>query len=292
MNKTDIIYHEVKPRIGCPDGLAAAWVCKRKYPDAILIGRCHAGETRSLPNFVSGDLVIIVDFSFPEKFFLSLSERGIKFQLIDHHKTAKDNLQRLLEGGDLYNSVCRTKECFVEIDTSECGATLAWEIFNDEPVPEFLKHIKDRDLWNFQLERTSELHEAMRTIGRSFLLFDTLYADNNGEFLNGLKRVGEKLLKPRRELIASIADRCEFNTVAGYKNIPFVKVTEEEEKYVSDICEMLYKKYPEALFSACLCSTSWSLRSNKHGNNTDVGSIAKKHGGGGHRNAEGFPLSQ
>ncbi len=289
--KTYIIYHEVKPGIGCPDGLAAAWVCKKKYPDAILVGRCHSGEDRLLPKFRSGDVVLIVDFSFDEEYLLSLYEKNVEFQVIDHHQSANKDLIRFLEGGDLADVIARKNGSYVEVDLSECAATLAWELLmDDEPMPEFLKHIRDRDLWNFHLEGTHELHEAMGTIGRTFLLFDALATDYDGQLLAGLKRVGRKLLQLRRETVANIAEKAALATVAGFKEIPLVWLDEEEEEYVSDVCEVLYKKYTEAPFSACVTATSYSLRSDKYGNNTDVGAISLVNGGGGHRNAAGFPV--
>ena len=55
----------------------------------------------------------------------------------------------------------------------------------------------------------------------------------------------------------------------------------------------LYRQYPDALFSACFSTSNqtWSLRSDKHGNNTDVGAIASYFGGGGHHNSAGFSLN-
>jgi hypothetical protein len=35
---TTIIYHNIKVDLPCPDGLAAAWVAAKVYPDANLIG--------------------------------------------------------------------------------------------------------------------------------------------------------------------------------------------------------------------------------------------------------------
>ena len=77
----------------------------------------------------------------------------------------------------------------------------------------------------------------------------------------------------------------------GYFNIPIVELAQDgsEDLLTSDICSYLYKSIPEAPFVACITSDgSWSLRSDKNGNNTDVGAIAQAKGGGGHRNAAGF----
>jgi hypothetical protein len=45
--KTAIVYHQVKPGIDCADGITSAWVAKRKYAEADLIGASYGG---ALPN--------------------------------------------------------------------------------------------------------------------------------------------------------------------------------------------------------------------------------------------------
>lgn len=61
------------------------------------------------------------------------------------------------------------------------------------------------------------------------------------------------------------------------------------ESYLSELGNELSKKYPELDFIAIVNSGSISYRTNKE--NVDVGSIAKKLGGGGHRKAAGSPIS-
>lgn len=83
------LYHQIKPKVPCPDGIAAAWVVQKKYPKAQLIGCIHQDEP---PQVNDGDLLIIVDFSFPIDVIKSWESRNCKIILIDHHKTLLDRL--------------------------------------------------------------------------------------------------------------------------------------------------------------------------------------------------------
>lgn len=148
---TVIVYHQIKPGIDCPDGIAAAWVAKRKWPDAQLFGACYNG---GLPDVEGIERFVVVDFSFPLDTLNGWRSLGIEVMVIDHHKTAMDDLGKF-EGA--------------VFDMGESGATLTWKtLFPDEPCPAWLEYVKDRDLWNFALPDSEEIHEAVAFMGRTF----------------------------------------------------------------------------------------------------------------------------
>jgi oligoribonuclease NrnB/cAMP/cGMP phosphodiesterase (DHH superfamily) len=160
-------------------------------------------------------------------------------------------------------------------------------------MPTFLKYIKDRDLWEHKLPYTHEVYAAFGTLGRTFALYDILEDKSEDELIELLVPVGKRVLDDRKKIVDYIASRFEHKTVAGYKNIPVVTIKPGEEVYISDVCESLYLQFPDAPFSACvLDGTKYSLRSNKNGNNTNVASIAKQFGGGGHTNSAGFTVKE
>lgn len=288
---TQIIYHQIKPGFDCPDGIAAAWVAKKFYPEADLKGWTYQSD--SLPSVSAGDNLVVVDFSFSAEAIEQWIRDGVKVEIIDHHKTAEEALNRFYveDFQDALNAEAHD-EWNVVFDMKECGATLAWKyFFCDKPMPVFLEYVRDRDLWWFELEGTEEVHEATAKIGRTFDLFDKLAEMNREQLLACLKPIGEVLLKPKRRAIASAVSRMQWGEVAGYPTIAHVVLKSDgsEDRLTSDICSKLYKAFPESPFVACLTSDgSWSLRSNAKGNNTDVGAIAASLGGGGHHNAAGF----
>lgn len=274
---TLIIYHQVKQGINCPDGIAAAWVASKALSKADLLGCVYGEEPPDISKYTH---IVIVDFSFSKAVLEGWSKRR-SITVIDHHKTAWENFQ------DLSNQIYR------KFDMNECGATLTWQFFfPNQPMPVFLEYIRDRDLWNHELEFTEEVHEASASIGRTFEFFNLIAAMDKNALLDYLVPIGTEKLKPKREAIALAVSRLEFGVVAGFDNIPFVRVRTNEERLISDICSAMYKKLPDPYFVACVTEYGkWSLRSNKHGNDTDVGVIAKRFGGGGHKNAAGFEKS-
>jgi oligoribonuclease NrnB/cAMP/cGMP phosphodiesterase (DHH superfamily) len=277
-----IFYHHVKKDVPCPDGIVSAWVAQKYYDDAQLFGCIYQMPKEDLPPVEQGDRLIIVDFSFPQQIIKEWLNKASEIIVLDHHKTAMEN--RLGIGGKLVE----------KFDMTKCGAILTWEyFFPDKPIPPFLWHIQDRDLWQFKLPMTNKVHAVMGRIGRTFQMLD-LYEGLNyeREFLVLMEQLGGKLLKEKEEKIAKILERKKCGEVAGYPSIFHLKLASEEEPLTSDLCSALYKQHPESLFVACLMSDhlTWSLRSDRNGSNTDVSQIAKQFGGGGHRNAAGFKL--
>jgi len=314
-----ILYHQVKPGVDCPDGIAAAWVAAKAYPDAQIIGVSYQEDPPITPE--SGDIVIIVDFSYPADVINGWRDRGVQTILIDHHKTA----QQMLQGLPVSPLIRQ------HFDMDECGATLAWKtFFPAEPMPAFLQYVRSRDLWldcdlfAYPIPDTLIVHEAMsglRWVMKKhaqdlsahshkyiFAAFDDLAELGQSALLTWADRCASSKLKAKREKCLAIASLHEWKTLnapdvekelldcddwsGDYSyNIPVVELTKDgtEDRYTSDVCMVLYRKFPNAPFVACITSDgSWSLRSDRDGTNADVGAIAKALGGGGHRNAAGF----
>lgn len=292
-----ILYHQIKKGTDCPDGLAAAWVAHRAYfattVSTEVIGVSYGDEP---PLVEKGDMVVIVDFSYPPEILQEMKDRGALVLLFDHHKTALDTISNFEN---------------VVLDMSESGATLVWKEHFSQPVPEFLRYIKDRDLWEWKLPHSKEINEAIATVRYDirkavrveeaareliFAWFDRLATMPEAQLIAYLLPIGEPIIRQKMERVEAIAARFEWDllimpkTESKYK-IPVVKLAEDgsEDRLTSDICSVLYKRFPYAPFVACINSLGdWSLRSDKDGNNTDVAAIAQLFGGGGHRNAAGF----
>jgi oligoribonuclease NrnB/cAMP/cGMP phosphodiesterase (DHH superfamily) len=307
-----IFYHQVKPGVDCPDGIASAWAAYRalqlwnKGRRIEVIGCCYQGE---IPVVNPGDDIYIVDLSFPRA-VLEEWEKICSLQVIDHHKTALADLEGFSAA---------------IFDMNECGATLTYKTLNETPtVPVFLEYVRDRDLWKHELPATHEIHEAISSIKAKiksavqdedvaraliFQFFDELAEMDRGEFIAYLEPIGAGLLEEKRKKVDAIASRFQWETFkvpyhfvmedgisteGGHDkySVPVVYLAEDggEDRYVSDVCQVLYKAHPKSPFVACKTSDgSWSLRSDQ-GNPTaaDVSAIAKRFGGGGHKHAAGF----
>ncbi|MFO0055636.1 MAG: hypothetical protein ACOVOV_16455 [Dolichospermum sp.] len=275
--KTTIIYHNIKSNFPCPDGLAAAWVAAKVYPDAELIGWQYQEE--SIPEIEANSRVVIVDFSFPKNVLQRWSDAGCEVIVIDHHKSAQAMLEGFAGG-------------ILKFDMAKCGAVLVWDyFFPNQSIPVFLQYVQDQDLWEWKLPHSEAVREAFAKLWRSFELFDQLEPMSQQEFLDFMLPIGQPRLDEKRRKVEAIAQRHAWQELAGHK-VPVVALVEGEERYRSDICAWLYKNYPDAPFSATYRIEEdvehWDLRSDKDGGNFDVSEIAIEFGGGGHRNASGF----
>lgn len=285
MHKTLIIYHEIKEDVPCPDGIAAAWVASKAFPNADIKGVNYGNRDKL--DVSDYQELIIVDFSFPASTIKEWETKGKKILLIDHHKTALNDLEHLI---DHFDSQSNRRIIF---DMEECGATLTWKtLFTTRPMPPFLKYVKDRDIWLHKLPYTHEIHAAISAIGRSFALFDVLELMTEQALAKYLVPLGRRELQMKQERIHRLAATKVYWDIIGGYEVPIVALTEEEAYLTSDLCNYLCKKYPNAPFSAALIdSRKISMRSDKDGLNMDVSAIAKKFGGGGHHNAASYILN-
>lgn len=260
------IYHG-----NCADGFGAAWVFKN-FADREF--DFHAGVYQDAPPDVDGRDVYLVDFSYKLPVVEQLRECASRLVLIDHHKTAIDDLRPLIDSGAI--------EALVDLRSS--GAMLAWQWFNGNMTapPMLLRHIEDRDLWRFALEGTREIQACVFSHPYDFAVWDRLMAADPQSLRAEGAAIERKHFKDIREFIAAAKREMK---IAGYQ----VPVLNAPYFWSSDAGHIMADGYP---FAACYWDTPsgrvFSLRSTDAG--LDVSEIAKQYGGGGHRNAAGFRI--
>lgn len=132
MKDSTVIYHA-----DCPDGFGAAyaaWLVLRDRADYL---PCQHGEP---PPAVAGRDVYILDFAFGPEVLEQMRQEARSITLLDHHRTAHDQL-RCLACGPGFRLL---------FDMDKSGARLAWEHFHPgQPVPDLVARIEDRDLWRW-----------------------------------------------------------------------------------------------------------------------------------------------
>ena len=252
-----VLYHK-----NCDDGFGAAWVAwKALGNQANYIPVQHGAPPPEIPD---GSIVTIADFAYPRDVLLELNQRMESLWVLDHHKTAAQDLAGL---------------DFTTFDMQKSGAMLAWSYwFPDKPAPQLVEYIQDKDLWLFGLPNSSEVAAALRSYPRDFTLWDTLSVDN-------LAKDGIAI---RRAINIQVSDHVDFaalRNLGGYM-VPVVNAT----CYTSEIGNHLNLLYPDSPFAACYFDRAdgnrqWSLRSRGE---FDVSEVAQRFGGGGHRNAAGY----
>lgn len=257
------IYHG-----NCADGFGAAWVVRKALGDIDF----HPGAYGDAPPDVSGRDVVMVDFSYKRPVLLEIAERANSVLIIDHHKTAAEDLV------DLPANVT------AKFDMSRSGAMLTWEhFFPGEQPPKLLLHIEDRDLWRFSLKNTRQIQANVFSFPYDFAVWDRLMAEST----DALAVEGEAIERKHFKDIAELLSVTTREMVIGGHRVPVANLP---YTFSSDAGHELAKGRP---FAACYWDTPtgrvFSLRSSSDG--VDVSAVAKQYGGGGHRNASGFKVS-
>lgn len=261
--KTKILYHA-----NCQDGFAAAYCAWTILGwDAEYIPVQYQEPP---PLIEDGDLIYIVDFSYPREMLLDMRVIASEIVVLDHHKTAQENLLGLN---------------FAFFDMKKSGAMLAWEHWHPhEYIPALIRYVQDRDLWKHELLYTHEIYVALREYPQDFLVWHELTRLEDSIFIEKLYGEGVPILAVHNKEIQEKATQFHWETIAGYR-VPVV----EAYRYYSDIANLLCKQHPDAPFAACTRiqngKKKYDLRSL---GNFDVSAVAKTMGGGGHKNASGY----
>jgi oligoribonuclease NrnB/cAMP/cGMP phosphodiesterase (DHH superfamily) len=269
--RTWIFFHA-----NCLDGFGAAFAAWKKFGYGGATYRACSYDEGEDPFDMceTGDEVFVLDFSFKRDVLLRQKER-LKVTVIDHHKTAEEDLRDL---------------DFCIFDMTQSGAVLAWKHFHpDTKVPKLLRHIQDRDLWKFEMFETKEITTALRSLSWAFDVWEKHMHDTSG-----LSELGTVQCAVVGEEVRSIAQRSGWLSVKGHR-VPAAN----SPIHQSEIGHALLTEFPEAPFAVVYFdfekadgdSRQWvrtySLRAES---GFDVGEIAKAFGGGGHRNAAGFTV--
>jgi len=257
------IYHG-----NCADGFGAAWVVRKALGDI----EFHAGKYNSPPPDVTGKDVVMVDFSYKRPVLLAMAEQANSILIIDHHKTAIEDLV------DLPANVT------TQFALDHSGAMLTWHhFFPEQEPPTLLRHIEDRDLWRFALPGTRQIQASVFSFPYNFAVWDALMTARMDALGVEGQAIERKHFKDIRELLVETTREM---VICGHRvpvaNLPYTMS--------SDAGAELAKGRP---FAACYFDTPggrvFSLRSSNEGE--DVSEVAKQYGGGGHRNAAGFRVS-
>lgn len=273
MTRPLVIYHG-----NCADGFSAAWCFWRKYGTG---ADYVAGVYQQDPPEVRGRDVFLVDFSYKRTVVQDMLSQARSVTLIDHHKTAIDDLIQLTsdigQGHGPLGWFC---------DLNRSGATLAWDyLFPGEDRPLLLGHVEDRDLWRFKLPGTREIQAFVFSHEYSFDLWDKLMSADQVELLK-MTAAGAAIERKHHKDVAELVAVCKRRMVIGAYDVPVASLP---YTLVSDAAHLMAQGEP---FAACYWDTAegrvFGLRATDQG--VDVSEVAKLYGGGGHAKAAGFKV--
>lgn len=283
----------------CDDGFGAAWAIWKRWGDDVQYIPGTYGKP--LPD-VTGKHVLFVDFSAKREEIEKIAAVAKSIVILDHHKTAEADLLPFTMGprmdGDPRRFTPEELSGIVQgqidrqippilawFDQQYSGAHLAWMFAHDMLPPEMLLLIEDRDLWRFAHgDKTRQFSAALRTYPMNFATWDWISTN-----VASLIFDGKAVLRAHDVNIEKFILDAYSHMIGGFM-VPVVNVPYH---YASDTAHALLQKFPDAPFTACWFKRGdgmiqWSLRSED--SRVDVSEIAKRFGGGGHRNAAGFQL--
>lgn len=283
MNLPLVIHHD-----NCADGFAAAWVVWKHFGGNVEL---HPGKYGEAPPDVTGREVYIVDFSYPSDVIKEMSKTAAHITIIDHHKTAQADLCGVdWVAHGVANPECCAVDVFFDMERSGCALTWIW--FNDdrnEPVPQLLLHIEDRDLWKFELEYTREIQSALYSYPFDMKVWDDIITGSIEMFGVGeLVAEGRAIQRKHMKDVEAAVKTARTMYIGGF----LVPVVNCSPVYASDVGHVIGEGHP---FAATYFDNGYerqfSLRSLPEAmGGIDVSAIAKQYGGGGHKHAAGFKV--
>lgn len=283
-----IIYHA-----GCWDGFCAAWLMHLRFPNAEFYP-ANYGDPEPHHAKVAGRDVYILDFSYPRETLVRLYELSNSLIVLDHHKTAKDELEGL-------------PYCVFEADKS--GARMTHEYIDRAidgrrsglgSLPHWLVlYTEDRDLWRWELTDSREVNAWLRSHPLDFLLWDSFaMISQHTAAWEMIVAEGAAILRAEQQIVDSKVQQSVTVTVESPEGSDFelwfdTWQVANATTLVSETAGALARISPVGCtwFEMPDGSRVYSLRSER-GSPANVSEIAKAFGGGGHRHAAGFRWSR
>jgi len=279
------------------DGHCSGAIVKYKYPDAELFG-INYGQPFPYDKISKEDTIIMVDFSlqpFSEmvKLWKFVEESG-HLVWIDHHVSSLKDANKTIVGNDNnFESVCNGKR-----QNGKAGCELTWEyFFSNEKMPFAVSLLGRYDVWDLQEMvlpfqfgfRLNETWPTNQELWQKFFKEDWDEGSNDDLVMDTFRN-GELILKYQKQENEKYSKSCAFEVkFEGYNAICINKLLTN-----SQLFESVYD--PEGhdiMISFGLRSNGiWTMSFYTTKDDVDCSSIAKKFGGGGHKQAAGCNFKQ
>ena len=257
-----IVYHG-----DCPDGFCAAFVASKCYP-----GAQHIPATYGKPiddAVIQNRDVLVVDFSWKKAETQRIASLARYIRILDHHKTAEAELAGLP---------------YAYFDMNRSGAQLAWDhcFPAKQPRPWYVDYVADRDLWRWQLPESKTVSAYLMALPHTieaWAALDSISVET--AIANG---------RGARAQVEHYVDKVTAQAYSGRWNGHTVAIVNAPYPNISDVANQLCERGAQiglGWFMRGDMQIQFSLRSI---GDLDVSTLAKEHGGGGHKNASGFQI--
>lgn len=268
--RTWVLYHGE-----CLDGFGAAWAAWKALGSTAHYLPVQHGEP--MPKLPAGLMLYILDFCYPPEVLCLTAARARAIVVLDHHVSAQAACMAFMAKAE------RPPENLeLHFDPAHSGCGLAWKYFHaDEPLPQLLAHIEDRDLWRHQLSGTREITLAL------YPRLPLAFAEVECQELSDLRAEGTLLLRHQERIVQGLLKASHPLTLLGISGLAVNAPTQ----FASEVGEVLARKSGTfgLVYHFHGGRDRWECSLRSQGD-FDVAAIATRLGGGGHRNAAGFKL--
>lgn len=282
----------------CADGFGAAWAAWMRWGNSVEYIPVSYGQQ---PPEVLGKHVLIGDFSYKRNALDTMLQGAASIIILDHHKTAEADLAPFAVdlngqtlGTDMIPGMLRDlaelsrPPCIASFDMDRSGAVMTWQFCHPgADVPQLLRLIEDRDLWRFNHSDTKPFALWLRSFDFNFDYWELVAQQlDNASSSARIMAEAHALQRFFDNKVAEIGRLARRGLIDGHE----VPLCNCPPMFASEVGHWLLEENPFAPFVACYSdqgkSRGYSLRSQD--GRMDVSEIARKFGGGGHRNAAGF----
>jgi len=268
------------------DGRMSAAIIKQHYPDAEMIEMSYGfDEDEFIEVYIEQetlyetmyDKIYVVDFSFNEHIMGHLKKLCKEFIWVDHHKSAMEKLSEVWNDTSIKG--------LRRMDKSGCGLT--WEYFHPNlDAPLSVNLVEDFDIWKFKYgEDTKVFAEAVQYWG-----VDDFYGLLIYPGTQEVIEQGQVLLKQKMKRIEKQLPKAKKLKWEGH-NSYFINTTNDMSMLGNQMCKKLIECDVAVMFQIKFNREPYVTVSLRSIGDIDVSNIAKKYGGGGHKNASGFECS-
>ncbi len=289
MKKHIVIYHA-----NCADGFGAALAAWIKFGNDADYRPMQYGQIKSAEDIaakfdcgVAEQTVHILDFSLPMEAMHWLIEHAKYVVWLDHHKTA---FEMWCTDGEREFFRHQSDWLDITLDNNRSGAMLAWNYyFSGTEVPPLIAMIDDRDRWQFKIEGSRALNAALNLMPKPWSFED--WAELLSHDLHPNAPISIALAAGHTAM--RVYEQQINDSLAHAKTVMIpggpTGLTVNTPTHISEVGNRLAERCGSfgLVWWADGDTARCSLRSI---GDYDVSAIAKRFGGGGHRNAAGFSV--
>ena len=239
------------------------------------------------------DVIYVLDISLSlETLELIAKNTTASIIMLDHHKTAFDRYvpDEPRTKYEIRNVSLYDGQVSIALNNGMSGAGMTHAyFFPDTEVPLLVQHVQDRDIWSYDMEHTKAIDRYLRSQEQTIENWTDINATMcHAEGYVEIVEEGRILLDLHELRVKDIVYRSKWVTIGGATGL----MAECGYVYASDVGHELCNisgtfglTYFTLEDEGDTSMLQVSLRSE---GNYDVEAMAKKLGGGGHKNAAGF----